>query len=161
MKKIFSGTVIVLFSLAMIAGCKGKNEGNSEDLPGTWVSKGSDLSALQAGAIDSIILYFDRLNIFDMTIYRPGIPAQTNEGNYLVSDTQFGLSQWLILVFNNGREEQGLIQFLITDRIMLQTDLVQTQPDLGHVPPNPELGPGSSSLGQANIQRYVKKSSEF
>jgi len=161
MKKLFTGIIIFLFIVGMIVGCKGKQDGESEDLPGTWVSKGSDLSALQTGAIDSIILYFDRSNTFEMIIYRPDIPAQSNEGNYIVTDMQFGLSQWLLLVYNNGREEEGLFQYQFSDRIRMQTDLVQTQPDLGHTPPNPEMGLGSSSLGQANIQIYEKKSSEF
>jgi len=161
MKNIFCGILILLYTIIMIAACKGKNERESEDLPGSWISKGSDLSALQSGAIDSIILYFDRSNTFEMIIFRPGIPRQSHEGNYLVTDVQFGLSQWLLLVYNNGREEEGLIQYQYSDRIKIQTDLVQTQPDLGHIPPNPEMGLGSSSLGQANIQVYVKKSAEL
>lgn len=161
MKRLFSRSILFVLTIIFMAGCKGSSDGNSEDLTGTWISKGSDLSALQAGAIDSILLYFDRSNTFEMIVFRPGIPAQSHEGNYMVTDVQFGLSQWLLLVYNNGREEEGLFEYQFSDPIRIQTDIVQSQPDLGHIPPNPELGLGSSSLGQANIQTYFKKSSEL
>lgn len=145
-----------LLSLFIFSGCEGKRDGQSESLTGYWISKDDDLSYLQEN-VDSVMLFFDHSNHFEMYTYYPGIQVQKVEGIYIVQSVPYGLSEWLILDYHDGRVEEGLFQFLhLSEVIKIEMDLVQTQPDLGHIPADPERGIGSSSLGAANVQRYVK-----
>lgn len=142
--------------LIFTSSCEGDKDRQSETLTGYWVSKGDDLSYLQEN-LDSVVIFFDYNNQFEMYTYYPGVDVQKHEGVYIVQNVQFGLNQWLILDYHDGRVEEGLFQFHhLSDKIKIEMDLVQTEPDLGHIPPDPERGIGSSSLGTVNVQWFVK-----
>ncbi|MGC9512805.1 MAG: hypothetical protein ACP5D8_04140 [Fidelibacterota bacterium] len=147
---------LMVTSIALISGCKGDGDAQSENLTGVWISEGDHLSALQPSVIDSMKLVFYQTGEFKMYTYMKNVSPVIHEGIYVVTQPPGGLYEWLEMAYHDGRVEEGLFQYLPGEEVSMETDLVQTVPDLGHIPPDPERGTGSSSLGPANIQVYVK-----
>ncbi|HAE88160.1 TPA: hypothetical protein DCG86_09085 [Candidatus Marinimicrobia bacterium] len=148
--------ILMVTSIALISGCEGNGDAQSENLTGVWISKGDHLSAVQPSVIDSMKLVFYQSGEFKMYTYMKNVSPVFHEGIYVVTRPPGGLYEWLKLVYHDGRVEEGLFKYLPGDDVSMETDLIQTVPDLGHIPPDPERGVGSSSLGPANIQVYVK-----
>ncbi len=148
--------ILFLVSVFILFNCEGDSDSQSENITGLWLSAGDNLSAQQAGIVDSIKVYYYHTGEFKMFTYMAEVPAVIHEGIYVVTQPSFGLYQWLELIYDDGRVEEGLFQYILGDQVTMETDIVQTVPDVGHIPPDPERGIGSSSLGAANIQIYEK-----
>ncbi|MCD6233818.1 MAG: hypothetical protein DRP86_00165 [Candidatus Neomarinimicrobiota bacterium] len=155
LQKIATFSLIITMYL-FLQGCEGNSDVQSENLTGVWISEGDNLSALQPSVIDSMKIVFYQTGEFKMYTYMKNVSPVIYEGIYVVTQPPVGLCEWLELVYHDGRVEEGLFQYLPGDEVSMETDLVQTVPDLGHILPNPERGTGSSSLGPANVQIYVK-----
>ncbi|MDD3807090.1 MAG: hypothetical protein PHE86_03515 [Candidatus Marinimicrobia bacterium] len=155
-KNQYLSLFLLIFGIIFLHSCEGKGNSQSETLTGVWISKGENLSALQSGLIDSIKIIFYRNNEFEEYIFMKEIDPAFYEGIYRVTYPSPGFYQWLTLMYHDGRVIEGLFHYLLGDYVTIETDLVQTVPDLGYLPPDLQRGVGSSSLGPANVQIYVK-----
>jgi len=64
---------LMVTSIALISGCEGDGDAQSENLTGVWISEGDHLSALQPSVIDSMKLVFYQTGEFKMYTYMKNV----------------------------------------------------------------------------------------
>lgn len=133
---------------------------------GTWVSKGDDVASLLVSFffVDSIVAVFNANQTYEVLQYAGGSTAPlTLEGTYVQNLSNTG-AIWNITVEQtvpSALTSTGIFEINPADNPnSMQYEIVQTNPDIGALPPTPEAGFGSTSggaLGDTNIQVYRRR----
>ena len=133
---------------------------------GTWVSKGDDVASLLVDFffVDSIVAVFNANQTYEVLQYAGGSTSPlTLDGTYVQSLSNTG-TIWNITVEQTAPSaltSAGIFEISPSDNPnSMQYEIVQTNPDIGALPPTAEAGFGSSSggaLGDTNVQVYRRR----
>ncbi|MFW5951873.1 MAG: hypothetical protein ACOCVZ_07150 [Gemmatimonadota bacterium] len=130
----------------------------AEELEGTWLSKGDDLApGFVPLGVDSIIATFNDDQTYEVFQFALGntAPAATLTGTYVTGDEAEGEVNGIILtqLAPNQLTAEGIYQ--VTGNSM-RYEVVQTQPDIGAVPPTVAEGFGSTVVGGSETSAWIQ-----
>ena len=144
----------------------GENQG-SNSIIGTWISAGENVAPLLITYfnIDSLIADFrDDMTYSVRQVDVFGVAAVL-EGTWSAQET--GVGNIFTITVNQSSPtvltSEGIFEvhmgMPVPDPDYMLYEIVQTNPDIGAIPPNAEAGFGSSNggaLGNLNIQKYIR-----
>lgn len=163
-------SLALLLSIFFIACTKNEDtvvptpEVKLEGVQGEWQSSGDNVAPLLAiyFKVDSIYAKFNTDNTYNVESYDSSGVKTEYTGTYV--QTKDANSNIYTIKLNQATPSVGTSEGIFeiyTDETNydMQYEVVQTQPDIGNVPPTASKGFGSSnngSLGTSNVQKYFR-----
>ena len=163
-------SLAVVLSMSLIACEKNDDIVNDPDpevlvgIQGEWYSSSDNVAPLLSTyfAVDSIYAKFSTDNTYLVESYDENGVKTEYTGTYV--QTENTGSNIYTIELNQSTPSVGTSEGIFeiyTDKTAydMQYEVVQTQPDIGNVPPSVTTGFGGSNggtLGTINIQKYIK-----
>ncbi len=159
---LFVSVFFLLFALSCSESDSGTNSDEDEAAAwvGKWLSAGSDIAPLLTSfSIDSIYVTMNEDGTIILDQHVIGAGWSSNSGTYAVTESTSGDIHTIFISYSSPSFDQdGIIAVTDGDTPTMQLEVVQTNPDIGAVPPTVAAGFGSTNggaLGTINIQNYV------
>lgn len=158
-------TVLAIFGLAACDEDSTGVDDDTEELVGTWVSKGADLApGFAAFSVDSIYATFNDDQTYEVEQYAAGgTQPVILTGTYVIGSQPEGEIRAITLTqaTPNSLTAEGIFQ--VSGNTM-RYEVIQTQPDIGATAPTVSGGFGSTVIQGANtdvwIQNYDRVSTQ-
>ncbi|KAA3615091.1 MAG: hypothetical protein D8M58_11615 [Calditrichaeota bacterium] len=136
------------------------NGDDAEAWVGKWLSAGDNIAPLLTSfSIDSIYVTMNEDGSIVLDQHVIGAGWSTNSGTYSVTKSATGDVHSISISYSSPSFDQGgIIEVTEGTSATMQLEVVQTNPDIGAVPPTVTAGFGSTNggaLGTINIQNYV------
>lgn len=155
--------LITLIGLFIIIGCE-EDTNNidemtaSEAVVGNWLSTGDNIASLLVYYFnyDSILVEFTENNIVTLKSHVADGAWTTLTGTYLLTESEEGDIHTFEAEYTGVFEQGGIIQIIEDDTDIMRLEVVQTSPDIGAAAPTVSDGFGASTLGDSNIQTYLR-----
>ncbi|MEJ2503269.1 MAG: hypothetical protein P8177_08130 [Gemmatimonadota bacterium] len=159
MKKhaILAALVLAVFGLAACDEESTGVEDDTEELVGTWVSKGADLApGFAPFAIDSIIATFNEDQTYEVLQYAGGSDQEvTLTGTYVIGPQEEGEIRAITLTQATPSALTAAGIFQVSGSSM-QYEVIQVQPDIGATAPTVSGGFGSTTVGGSTTSVWIQ-----
>jgi len=171
MKNLAKLLSLALFISLFVVACDKNDDDNDvtpevklEGIQGEWQSSGSNVAVLLSTyfSVDSLYAKFNTDNTYLVESYDPDGVKTTYRGTYV--QTEDAATGIYTIKLNQSAPSVGASEGIFeiyTDQAAydMQYEIVQTEADIGNVPPTITGGFGSSNgggLGLINIQKYKR-----